>query len=306
MALPFPARDPAFSFQPFRRSRQAFSKGGKLFSKKAPYQILSVLKEKPVLKEKREAVRVYKALRGSPPFQQETVLKIFEGAGPAFQAEWESLARAASLPCCVNLLGTDRFSGGRAALVLEFVNGITLYDLIRRAKLSEQETACLMIQIYRGLKALSALGLVHGDLSLFNALLTAQGRIRFIDFGKGNGRGRGTAPFTAPEVKAGFPPDFASDLFSLGVIEFFLKNRPPSLTPPPSDFHSLLLHEDPKKRRFPLPAPAEEEAVKIPPSLQRKAADILLSLQEERRETQDFPSAGRSASATGRASKKKP
>ena len=367
MALPFQALVPAFSFQPFRRFRRsppAFSAGAKLFSKKAPYQILSVLKE---AKREPGAVRVYRALRGSPPFQQETALKIFDCDGPAFQAEWESLSRASALPCCVNLLGAERFAGGKAALVLEFVNGVTLYDLIRRAELVQEEIACLMIQIYRGLKSLSAVGLVHGDLSLFNILLTAQGRIRFIDFGKGNGRGRGTTPFTAPEVKAGFPADFTSDLFSLGVIEFFLKKRPLSLQKPPSDFHSSLLHEDPKKRRFPFfpssenegegeTAPAVgdekprsggffpnsprrgqphrvefagdrlrsgangegEEAVKIPSSLRRKAAEVWQSSLQERRETQDIPSgcfegesvgassaeseAGFCRSATGRAS----
>jgi serine/threonine-protein kinase len=68
-------------------------------------------------------------------------------------------------------------------------------------------------------------GLLHGDLSPRQILISSQGEVKVGDFGQftlGEGqsavRGRPTLEFTAPEVVWGNSPDARSDVFSLGAI----------------------------------------------------------------------------------------
>ena len=220
-----------------------------LVSKGLTYHILSTLKPGP-------GKRVYKALRknSQSSLEQEVILKIFPKKGD-FKEEFESLSRTKS-PYCVQLLGFESFKGN-PAFVLESVQGVTLLKLICHFSLSPPEIHCLLSQIYEGLKDLKKQNLCHGDLSLNNILVSDKGAIKFIDFGLGNYSSslRGTPPFTAPEVLRGGRPGFLSDLFSLGVLEVFLKN-PHKLsalkTKTAGDFVSeteILLHPDPQKRR---------------------------------------------------------
>lgn len=253
-----------------------------LFPKKVPYKIISVLKDEGPQK-------VYKALRGVLPFEQEVILKIFsKSKREAFKAEWESLVQTHSLSCCVNLLSVEQFKGNDA-LVMESVKGVTLWELIRKTKLSKEENGNIIKQIYKGLKELKSLDLFHGDLSLNNILITEKGEVRFIDFGKGNQKTRGTAPFAAPEILNGSGSGWASDLFSLGVIEFFLENvhQLYSLKNKPSSYfisRSSLLYEDPEKRYFP-----EEKYKKKEVSYIDQKIRALLHLKEKCWQTEDIP-----------------
>lgn len=253
-----------------------------LFSKKTPYKITSILKNEGCQK-------VYKALQGAPPFQQEVILKLFPKQDQgAFEAEWESLIQTSSLSCCANLLNAEQFKKNNA-LILESVKGITLWELARETSLSKEEVNHLIQQIYKGLKELKGLNLFHGDLSLSNVLVNEKGEIKFIDFGKGNRKSRGTAPFAAPEILKGGGLGWTADLFSLGVIAFFLENshQLQSLkNKPSSHFISLspLLHEDPEKRSFP-----KEKYMKIKPSKLHRKAQTILHFKETHWRTEDMP-----------------
>lgn len=253
-----------------------------LFSKKTPYKIISILKNEG-------SKKVYKALQGAPPFQQEVILKLFPKQNQeAFEAEWESLIQTSSLSCCANLLNAEQFKKNNA-LILESVKGITLWELVRETSLSKEEISHLMQQIYKGLKELKKLNLFHGDLSLSNVLVNEKGEVKFIDFGKGNQKSRGTAPFTAPEILQGGGLGWTADLFSLGVIAFFLENshQLQSLKNKlSSHFISLspLLHEDPKKRYFP-----KEKYIKIKPSQLHRKAQTILNFKETHWQTEDMP-----------------
>ena len=255
-----------FSFSPKR-----------LVSKGAVYKILSVLKNG-------EEVKVYKALRGEGPCQNEVAVKIFSQDSELFYQEWKSLRKARSIPACVRLLGEERFKSG-PALILESIQGITLLELLKGGALSENEIAFIIRSLSESLKALSLHGLCHGDLSLSNVLINAEGRIRLIDFGEANKKCQGTAPFTAPEIRRGARAGLAGDIFALGVIEICLKNvhKLHSLSENqnlrPWFNQSPLLMEDPALRRLPesLPGPP-------PPALKQKCIR-LLALKEEISET---------------------
>ena len=229
-----------------------FQKNQKLHSRGLSYQLLSTLKSTP------KGTSVYKALREdeSGELRQEVILKLFPKSEETYQWEFESLLQAQS-PFCAKLLSFETFNKQKA-FVLESIHGVSLFQLISHFILSPEEISYLLQQIYEGLLDLKAKGLCHGDLSLNNVLVTKESCIKFIDFGKGNYTTllQGTPPFPAPEVLSGSRPHFLSDLFSLGVLEIFLKepHRFHFLKEQDASFflkqNSSLLKSDPKERCF--------------------------------------------------------
>jgi serine/threonine protein kinase len=171
---------------------------------------------------------VFKALRRDPAtgLSEMVALKVLhsETAHSLWKQEFESLRRVRS-PYCVQLLSFDRVEG-RPALVLEFVDGVSLSHLGRSGLLSEEDIAEIVAQIEFALLELNQFGIFHGDLSPANVLVDRDGRIKLLDFGLANTGGpetRVTPDFAAPERLAGGHPSLASDLYSLGAIECFLK-----------------------------------------------------------------------------------
>ena len=142
-------------------------------------------------------------------------------------------------------------------MVLEYIKGVRLSQLIESFSLNEKEIQYILNSIYRGLLDLSQQGFCHGDLSLDNVLIDEKAQVKLIDFGEANYEEEihGTPPFIAPEIFQGARANFLSDLFSLGIIEAVLKTPYPlsSLKEMQlKDFEkpSPLLSLDPKKRSF--------------------------------------------------------
>lgn len=172
--------------------------------------------------------RVYKALRRDrrTGLSQVVALKILHSrtAVDLWRHEFESLARVRS-PYCVQVLSFERYKR-RPALVLEFIDGVSLTELGRGCLLSPDETGEVLAQLEMALKDLHSHGVFHGDLSPHNILIDGRGRVRVLDFGLANsseGNLRVTAEFAAPERLNGAHADLASDIFSLGRIEQFLR-----------------------------------------------------------------------------------
>ena len=259
-----------------------------LTSKGLSYEILFSIKESPTK-------QVYKALRKEKEtgIEQEVLLKIFSFEEESYKGELESLLQVNS-NYCVRLLGFENFPKGKA-LVLEYIKGVSLSQLIKTFTLSEIEIDILLDSIYEGLVDLKTQNLSHGDLSLDNVLVTQDVQIKFIDFGKGNygSSSLGTFPFVAPEIVQGSLANFLSDLFSLGVIESVLKQDGQLLNlhkKKAEDFISStnpLLASDPEKRFFSsnqsTPSNKKAEAVL---ALSHKIKDFLSSVESKKYETQ--------------------
>lgn len=172
--------------------------------------------------------RVFKALRSEKRsgLQQTVAIKILRSKNEVknWRREFESLARVRS-PYCVQVLSFERFQG-KPALVLEFIDGVSLAQLGQACWLSEEEITELLAQIEGALKDLQRHGIFHGDLSPQNVLLDREGRVRVLDFGLANscdGESRLTPAFAAPERLNGAPASASTDLYSLGRIEQFLR-----------------------------------------------------------------------------------
>jgi len=115
---------------------------------------------------------------------------------------------------------------------MEYVEGGSLKQLLdREPALPPERAVAIMRDMLHALQAAHAAGIVHGDIKPGNVLLTASGDAKLADFGLarmrdeaslslGGGAPVGTPSYMAPEVIMGESPDYASDLWSAGIVLF--------------------------------------------------------------------------------------
>ena len=127
------------------------------------------------------------------------------------------------------------------AIVLEYVQGQTIAELLRPGPLPVEQAVELASQVAEGLASAHAVGLVHRDLKAENVVVTAEGRAKILDFGlvkpldpgadstvTEQGAVLGTWRAMAPEQAEGGEVDARADLFSLGVLLYeMLAGRSP-------------------------------------------------------------------------------
>jgi beta-lactam-binding protein with PASTA domain/tRNA A-37 threonylcarbamoyl transferase component Bud32 len=161
---------------------------------------------------------------------------------PDLAARFEREARASarlSHPDVVSVYdqGTD---GSHAFLVMEYVPGATLRDVLRdRGRLELDEAFAVMDHVLAALAAAHEAGLVHRDVKPENVLLTADGRVKVADFGLARAVAgttvtttgsvlMGTAAYLPPEQVERGISDARTDVYSAGVMLFeLLTGSPP-------------------------------------------------------------------------------
>jgi serine/threonine protein kinase len=116
-------------------------------------------------------------------------------------------------------------------LVMEFVEGLTLDDIIqRKGRLSVTETLSYVEQACAGLQAAYEVGIVHRDIKPANLMVTPGGTIKIMDFGIARaesmagltqtGMFMGTPRYVSPESAQGLRADIRSDLYALGLVTY--------------------------------------------------------------------------------------
>jgi beta-lactam-binding protein with PASTA domain/tRNA A-37 threonylcarbamoyl transferase component Bud32 len=148
----------------------------------------------------------------------------------AFQSRFIQEARAAARladPHVVNVFDQGQ-DGELAYLVMEYLPGITLRELLREQKrLTIPQTITIMDAILAGLAAAHRAGIVHRDVKPENVLLAEDGRIKIGDFGlarattANTATGQqllGTIAYLAPELVTRGTADARSDIYALGIM----------------------------------------------------------------------------------------
>jgi eukaryotic-like serine/threonine-protein kinase len=118
---------------------------------------------------------------------------------------------------------------GHPFIVLEYVEGETLKDRIRRlGRLDVPEAVAYAIEIGRALMAAHQERMVHRDVKPQNVLIDMEGRGKVTDFGiarsleteglTATGRVLGTTDYVSPEQALGDDVNEQSDIYSLGIV----------------------------------------------------------------------------------------
>src|SRR5579883_508172 len=189
---------------------------------------------------------VYKAR--DPYLDQIVALKILIASqfNPKHMLRFQSEAKTISQlkhPAFVKVLNFGIESGDKPFMVLEYVEGITLAQLIKEAPegLSVIEAVDIAHQIARAMIYAHKKNVLHRDLKPSNIMMLLAGSavsasIKIIDFGiaalmnqEASGHIRtpdgafvGTPQYMSPEQAENKSPDQRSDIYSLGCIFFEL------------------------------------------------------------------------------------
>jgi Tol biopolymer transport system component/predicted Ser/Thr protein kinase len=134
-------------------------------------------------------------------------------------------------------------AAGVIFIAMEFVEGRTLTELIGGRPLPVREVLRIGIEVAEGMAKAHAARVVHRDLKPDNIVVTADGRVKILDFGLAKlldepddpggavsrlqtisremtraGRIMGTASYMSPEQARGDPVDARTDIFSFGIL----------------------------------------------------------------------------------------
>lgn len=152
---------------------------------------------------------------------------------PDFLSRFQREANAASKMShhnIVNLL--DVGTTENPYIVIEYVNGKTLKDIIRDSKtLPEDVSVQIAIRILSALQHAHQAGIIHRDIKPQNILVNQKGYIKVSDFGIARMVGTktatipdadksvmGTVHYFSPEQAQGEMATVSSDLYSVGVV----------------------------------------------------------------------------------------
>lgn len=178
---------------------------------------------------------VYKARQ--PRLDRFVALKILAGErkdDPLFAERFEREARTLARLHHPNIVSIYEFgeTGGNFYLLMEFVDGLTLRQLLQTRKLSPEEALAIVPKICEALQYAHQQGIVHRDIKPENILLNKAGQVKIADFGIAKIIGQqapsglteekqiiGTPHYMAPEqVERPKSVDHRADIYSLGVV----------------------------------------------------------------------------------------
>lgn len=186
---------------------------------------------------------VYEAELGAPRgFCRPCAVKVMKSATPDhehFLARMRDEARLLGMLRDEHILGVTELVmvDGRDAVVMEYVEGADLAELVREERLPPRALAELGAEVAGTLRRAHTakhpssgepLNVIHRDVKPANVMVTVRGGIRLLDFGvaravfssresQTQGLVLGTLNYFPPEVLAGNEPSVAVDVYGLGL-----------------------------------------------------------------------------------------
>lgn len=147
-------------------------------------------------------------------------------------------------------------------LVMELISGSDIDQKVSAGALPEKEIVALGRQVAEGLAVAHEHGVIHRDLKPGNLRVTADGRLKILDFGVAQvtrpasleeptqsiatDAVSGTLPYMAPEQLAGEPPDQRSDIYAAGTVLYEMATgRRPFTDKLATKLTDAILHQPP-------------------------------------------------------------
>lgn len=156
----------------------------------------------------------------------------------AINREISVLAQNAGCSQLIGYCGSE-VRGARLWIVMEYIDGGSLLDLVRKCPLEEKFIAIVVREVLLGLQHLANEGKIHRDIKAANILLSTQGIVKLADFGASRtlhdtmskcNTFVGSPYWMAPEIMTQNEYDGKADIWSLGITCFELATGKPPHT----------------------------------------------------------------------------
>lgn len=158
-------------------------------------------------------------------------------------AMYEKLHEVDCIPTLLAHGATNDRIFGRYILVTDYIDGMTLSQLLTRKRLNSDGVREFLDAALLGLQELHSYNVLHRDIKPSNIMIDKEGHLKYIDMGLvrsvhretfSGTMGVGTGQYAAPEQIYGEPVP-ASDVYSLGVVCWQLLTG----KEPPAPYHPL-------------------------------------------------------------------
>ncbi len=221
-------------------------------------------------------------------------LRSTDAANPESEARFLREARAASRLQHPSIMTIHHFGveGETRYIVMEFVEGHTLKQIMGGRPLDLIQLCEVGIQVADGLAAAHERGVIHRDMKAENVMVTPRGQVKILDFGLAKlrepengddinqtvsfetraGSVLGTVSHMSPEQALAIEIDARTDIFSFGIMLYEMATgKMPFEGPSPQATLARILSQD--------PTPVSRLNMEVPLELEQL---IHLCLQKDR------------------------